>query len=374
MNFSRLNLILFFTRPFSLQSWEKGGMFDREVALYKKLGESLGKVTFVTYGGKEEQSFTDRLNGIHVVCNQWKWREETYVQYLTKVYPLFSHGSALYKSNQVLGSEVALAAARTGHVKFIARCGNIRSLNAARETGADSVMTKKAREIERLVFPSANQVVVATVQMAEYIQEHYHVSESKITVIPNYVQTDVFKPAENSIKNETPQICFIGRLERVKNLAALFEAVVGMDVFINVIGTGSWQEKLKTLASDLGINVQFRGAVSNNLLPAFLQASDIYVQPSLYEGHPKTILEAMACGKPVIAGNSPGIRELILHRENGYLCGTSADEIRSAVREVLSDFDLRTRMGEKARRFAETYFSLDRVVDLELSLYEKVLK
>jgi glycosyltransferase involved in cell wall biosynthesis len=76
----------------------------------------------------------------------------------------------------------------------------------------------------------------------------------------------------------------------------------------------------------------------------------------------------MACGLPVIGGDSPGIRELIRHGENGWLCGTDAASIRQAIRTLLGDEALRRRLGQAARAFAVEHFSLDRVVELELEV------
>jgi glycosyltransferase involved in cell wall biosynthesis len=94
--------------------------------------------------------------------------------------------------------------------------------------------------------------------------------------------------------------------------------------------------------------------------------------PSLLEGHPKALLEAMACGLPVIATDVPGIREVIRHRTNGYLCGTSPLEIRSAIQDVLADPSLRERMGAKARDYVVQSCSMDKIMNLELELLHEL--
>ena len=95
--------------------------------------------------------------------------------------------------------------------------------------------------------------------------------------------------------------------------------------------------------------------------------------PSLYEGHPKALLEAMACGVPVIAADSPGIREVIRHGETGYLCGTSPDAIRDAIEALRSDCALRGRLGVAARKYVVDHFSLDRIAELEYALLQEVV-
>jgi glycosyltransferase involved in cell wall biosynthesis len=76
----------------------------------------------------------------------------------------------------------------------------------------------------------------------------------------------------------------------------------------------------------------------------------------------------MACGLPAIGTDVPGIRELIYHRETGYLCGTSSQEIREAIQEVLADKALQVKMGQSARQFVVENFSLERILEMELAL------
>jgi glycosyltransferase involved in cell wall biosynthesis len=80
----------------------------------------------------------------------------------------------------------------------------------------------------------------------------------------------------------------------------------------------------------------------------------------------------MACGLPVIGTDVAGIRELINHKENGYLCGTTAEEIRQAILDVLGDSGQMARMGRNAREFVVMHFALDRIVEMELELLEKL--
>ena len=95
--------------------------------------------------------------------------------------------------------------------------------------------------------------------------------------------------------------------------------------------------------------------------------------PSHIEHHPKALLEAMACGLPVIGAEVDGIRELIQHRQTGYLCGTSPESIRTAVQDVLADKALRARMGRNAREFVVENFALERVLEMEMGVLQKVL-
>ncbi len=87
---------------------------------------------------------------------------------------------------------------------------------------------------------------------------------------------------------------------------------------------------------------------------------------------PKALLEAMACGLPCIGSNVEGIREIIKHKENGYLCETDAESIRQAILEVLEDGALRKNIGQNARRTIIDNFSLKKGLEKEVALYESL--
>jgi glycosyltransferase involved in cell wall biosynthesis len=161
-------------------------------------------------------------------------------------------------------------------------------------------------------------------------------------------------------------------LDAEKNPISLLEAIKGLDVELLVVGNGSLAKRLREMAVRDGMAVRFLGNVPNLQLPSILNSSDLFVLPSLYEGHPKTLMEAMACGLPVIGTDVPGIRELIVHLENGYLCGTRPEEIREAILDVLGDSGQMARMGRNAREFVVMRFALDRIVEMELELLEKL--
>jgi glycosyltransferase involved in cell wall biosynthesis len=365
-------LVLFFTRGVSLKTWDTIGMFEREVALYRRLQEHGVQVGFVTYGDASDLAYAGRLPGIRILCNRWGLPERLYICLVSWLYPLLWPGPAVFKSNQVAGADVALQAARRFGKKFIVRCGYLPSEFRAFQHGLDSAEVQRAMNLERALFTAANRVVVTTPAMQQTVLSRYKVDKRKVTVIPNYVDINLFQPGLNS-SHQPGRLCFVGRLEEQKNPFAMLEAIKGLDVELLVVGNGSLGELLQTEASANGLPVRFLGNVPHRQLPEILNSAKIFVLPSHYEGHPKTLLEAMACGLPVIGSDVPGIRELIRHRETGYLCGTSSGEIRAAIKEVLADADLSVRMGRNAREFAVEHFSLDRIVQLELTLLREVV-
>jgi len=367
-----MNLVLFFTRGNSLKTWDDVGMFDREVALYKRLQEKGYTISFVTYGGPSELHYQDRIPGINILCNKWHLPTFLYQRLIPYLHAPVLCQADLIKTNQTNGAELALYAARKWGKPLIARCGYMWSVHADERKGAASPETLRAKKIEERVFGAAQRVVVTAPMMVNDIAERIPEAKSKTIVIPNYVETDRFSPLDNIEKEY--DVLFLGRFTLQKNIKALLDAVKLLDVKLALIGEGSLKKIFQKEYASLETRIEWIGRVPNRDLPLYLNKSRIFILPSFYEGHPKVLLEAMSCGLPVIGANSPGIREVISHSENGWLCETDSDSIKNAINYLLANPDLCKTMGENARKFALENVSLDKVIEMEMDVYQSIMR
>ena len=96
--------------------------------------------------------------------------------------------------------------------------------------------------------------------------------------------------------------------------------------------------------------------------------------PSIAEGNPKVLLEAMSCGIACIGSNIRGINNIIKHKENGFLCETDSISIRDAIVELYNDENLRNKIGKNARKFILDNCSLELITEKEYSFYQEILK
>lgn len=366
-----MHVVLFFTRGNSLGTWARGGMLDRETALYLRLQDMGHTVSFVTYGNGREYDYRDRIPGIRILCNRWNLPARLYEYLIPRLHASSLKEADILKTNQADGADTALRAARLWNKPLIARCGYIWSDFIARQEGGSSAKTRSAREIEERVFGSAAAIVVTTPMMAAGIRKRLPGAAGRVRVIPNYVDTEAFFPGDRS--QPEYDVIFVGRLSGQKNPGAFLAAARSLGVKTAVVGDGELRGELqRQYASDAG-TISFLGNVPGRRLPGYLNRSRVFVLPSLYEGHPKTLIEAMACGMPVIGADSPGIREIIVHGENGWLCGTDAESIQWAIRHLLSGPELCRKLGENARRYALATVSLDRIAAMEVQVYNQVL-
>lgn len=367
---ANVRLVLFFTRGLSLRVWDEIGILDREAALYRRLASALRRITLVTYGDRD-QIYESRLGGIRVQSNRWRMSARLYERYLTTTLPWSWWGPVVVKSNQMQGADAALAAARLSKKPFIARCGYLPSDNMERAHGNDSPQAKSAQTLEQHVFSGADRIVVTTTAIRHKILHRYQLRPDRVRIIPNYVDIGLFAPTPCEDRRPN-RVLYVGRLEEEKNPRALLDAVEGLDVELVMVGQGSLGETLVREAAERRLSVTFLGNVPNRELPRLYNSSAAFVMPSFIEGHPKALLEAMACGRPVIGTNVPGIRELITDRVTGRLCEPHPDSLRAAVRDVLNNESLCVQMGVAARAYVAERFSLDRVVQMEAALLEEL--
>ena len=233
--------------------------------------------------------------------------------------------------------------------------------------------------VERIVLRHAAAVIVTTGELAAHVRTH--VAPQRIHLIPNGVDTLRFAPGEaheprgEAARDAQHTVCFVGRLERQKNLELLIDAFAGLSVpaRLLLVGAGSLREPLAAQAERQGVMVDFAGVVPNAELPRILHGCAAFVLPSLIEGHPKALLEAMACGLPCVASDCPGNREVITDGHDGLLF-PSGDRaaLRECLEQVLSQPDLTQRLGRAARQTVLERFDLARLVSREIALLQDV--
>lgn len=363
-----MRVAVFFTLGNSLDTWRQAGILDRELAIYRRLADRGIRILLVTYGGGNEAALLKGERGIRAVGNGMRLPARLYQRMLPLLHARELRRCDVFKTNQTNGAQVALKAAQLLGRPLIARCGYMWSRFAAEQYGPESPEFRTAERIEREVFSRADVVVTTTEAMREDALGRVGIDRSKCRVIPNYVDTDLFRPMPG--RRDAGRIVFVGRLARQKNVEALLDAAAALGMKVTVVGAGPDRNQLMDRYADCGTEIRWIERVPHAELPAVLNTAAMFVLPSLYEGHPKALIEAMACGLPVIGANSPGIREIIADGENGLLCDATREGVSRALTRLSGSPAERDRLGAAARRFAETNFSLDSVVEAERQTIE----
>jgi len=228
------------------------------------------------------------------------------------------------------------------------------------------------------VFRKADRIICLTRSDAEEIVK-FGCSIDKIRVIPNAVDTESFKPCE---EREDNLVVWVGRFVPEKGLEYLVEAAkIVADEFRDVkfllVGYGPLKAKILKLIYDrgsLGRFVRFAGPLGRDEVAKVLGKAAVFVFPSLKEGLPLSVLEAMACGVPVIGSDIPGISDVVTHGKNGLLVSPrNPKALANAVLILLNDKNLTRRLGQNARRLMAEKYSWNVITDkIEKVYYEAI--
>jgi glycosyltransferase involved in cell wall biosynthesis len=143
-----------------------------------------------------------------------------------------------------------------------------------------------------------------------------------------------------------------------------------LDVVLRIVGDGECRSSLEALAARLGIcdRIDFRGERQD--VRSELAGMDVFVLPSLWEGLPLALLEAMATALPVICSDVDGIPEVVTDGENGILIPPSSpDALSAALRTLYADPDLRARYGSAAEQTVREHYSLERMMQQLETVY-----
>jgi len=212
---------------------------------------------------------------------------------------------------------------------------------------------------------------------------HRYFPEVKMTIIPNGVDTELFTPNGSSDKDEDHvfTILFVGRMDPRKGAKYLFAALPFLEAAIKnyrivVVGTG-WMQKYYDAYIPLTLRhrVEFAGYVSPEELPKYYQQADVYCSPATgNESFGIVLLEAMACGRPVVASDIEGYRSVVADTVDGVLVPPKNPEaLAQAIISLVNNPEQRKTMGQAGRKKAEKY-SWKNVVDQLEPIYQELAK
>lgn len=213
------------------------------------------------------------------------------------------------------------------------------------------------------------------------------VEEERVFKLP--IHTDLRKFAQTvdeGLRERFPGfeniVLFVGRLSREKNLPALLEAASMVveehpDTLFLIAGEGPEKPRLENLAEQLELeaNVVFEGRVEHDRLPAYYQASDIFVLPSFHEGWGLVLVEALASGTPVVTTDVGLAGEYVTSGREGYVVKSpSPAHIKEKINYLLENPELRKKMGKVAKERAMKSQDLKESARAQRRIYEKVLE
>lgn len=289
--------------------------------------------------------------------------------------------SIVFSTAPYVDQSVCLASGLRPHFpKLVFRSPNFTSVSGKEATRAVRLMT-------RWSYSRASMVIASTQAMKRDLQTNLRVPPSKTRVIPNPLDLTMIHAMQKEPANHPwfkrhgrdyqPTIIAVGSLEKQKGFSYLLRAfALAASVIpsrLAILGKGKQRNQLEALVTELDIveNVSFMGFQQNPF--KYLARSDLFVLSSLWEGFPNVLVEAMACGTPVVSTDCPsGPNEIISHETDGLLVPPKDPEaLAEAILRVLKDSKLAAKLAENGRaRVAD--FEAKRIVKQYEELFRQV--
>lgn len=238
------------------------------------------------------------------------------------------------------------------------------------------------RDLEEWWIRRSDQIIGLTNAIVELTLNYFQLKLREIPIVSNPIDIQFFVPSEKENYDNNYQVLYVGRLEFRKGTHVLMRAIPRVlkkipETKFLLIGSDCGMKRiLQNMVEeyDCEKNVILLGEKGREDLKHYYQNTTLCVVPSLWENHPYVCLEAMACGKPVIASNVAGIPEIIKHELSGILVPAgSSIQLANAIIRVLEDKNLREYIGQNARKRIEEYYSPHYVAKQNLKIYEKLL-
>ena len=217
------------------------------------------------------------------------------------------------------------------------------------------------RKVNNLFYKFAHVIPVAlSEEVQKTIAEEYHIDSKNIPVILNGIDLSKCIVKTNYEVNNYFNILHIGRFSEQKNHNGLIEAFsifvkTHPNAILSLIGDGEKKEEIQQLVKERGISdhVKFLG-IQNNVY-SYLNNADVFILPSIYEGVPMTLIEAMGTGLPIIATAVGGVPDMLRNDEEGLIVNCNVKELAEAMDILYIDKKKREYLGKNALKRSKIF-------------------
>jgi glycogen synthase len=250
-------------------------------------------------------------------------------------------------------------------------------------------MNKLIHQVEWWLTYEARRVITCSQYMRDQVQDIFQLPEDKVDVVPNGVAVrDFALPADEVaafrrtlVGPRTRMVLFAGRLEYEKGVQTVLEALqqvraaVGPVKFF-IAGIGTYSDELRRRVRELGLrrHVHFTGFLEDHELRLHYAAADVAVAPSIYEPFGLVAVEAMACGTPVVAGDTGGLREIVSGGHGLSFTPQDADHLAETLVQVLTDPHLADQLVARATRRLHDRYEWSSVAASTVDVYARAAR
>ena len=370
-----MNILVLFTYGISLKTWEKQGLIQRELKLYKKLltlNPNL-KFTFITFGDNEDLEIQKKYDlkcfEIIPIYSKIKLSKNEISNLIRTMLFIFKYKKKLkkihlVKTNQLNGVWIAVILKKILNAPLYVRTGFSPYLFAKYQNQRYyKILIFKILTLLGIKY--GDLYTVSSKQEKKLLINELRLNKVNIEIRSNWIIETDYQSLDGRKKDS---LLAVGRLENQKNYFQLIENLKDSDYSLDIVGTGSLKKELASFAKKNNVSVNFLGKLDNVKLLDLYKNYTFYVLASHYEGNSKSIKEAMNGGCVVIANNIMSVTEIITDYKSGIIVDFNKGNIPGTLSKLLLNNELLNDISFNAHK-AVKEFSLTSYATKELEDY-----
>jgi len=320
-----LKVAVFFTWNYALTTWSESGTLSRELKFFQKIeNENDVSFSFFTYGNTQDSKLAVayKLQEVHPIYSFAKYYKSKILRILSSIYlPIrikekIENVDLLFQ-NQLLGCWIPILIKKIYKKPLIIRTG-YDMLDFAKQDKKSYFVIFLYKILTNFAVKNCNYFTVTSKNDFNRFVSTYPKYKEKFLLRPNWVEVNELTEFTERHSN---RVLAVGRLVSQKNFSYLISEFenVKKDLVLDIVGTGPDVEKLIDQAKKQSVTVNLIGSLNNEELLKLYQKYKYFISTSLFEGNPKSLLEAMGSGCIVIGSNINNHSEIISGNINGYL-------------------------------------------------------
>ena len=360
---------IFLTWDNSLNTWEKSGTLDRELNIFKKLHQEKG-VQFVifTYGNENDCIYENKFEFLKIIPIYSKiTHSKSRLMRVIKSFIIpfkfkneLSTVEVIYQ-NQLLGCWVPILIKIFRNKPLLIRTG-YDMLDFAKKEKKSFYIKVFYRILTTIGVRAADLFTVTSQTDLERFKYKHPKKKDRFLLRPNWVE--IFNPKKLEDRKSN-HVLTAGRLVTQKNFQYLITEFSNTKevTVIDIVGEGIQKKELQILAEQRRVEVNFLGKLNHSELQKLFQNYKYYISTSLFEGNPKTLLEAMASGCVVFASNINNHKEIISHLNTGVLFELKENKLKNIFDEYKDDKEKLSKISKNAVELVKKTNGLSSLVE-----------
>lgn len=373
-----MHIALFFTYEISAKDWLVSGLLTREIELYKQISNKTDiEFTFVTYGNHEDIEILSEFKKIKVIpVGKYLKSKNKIIKFIQSLIIPFKikkelKNIDLMKTNQLMGSWIPLILKLLLKKPLIIRTGyDLLDFSVKEKKSSLKILFTYLLTLISLLF--SDKYFVSSENDLSNLNKKFRLIKNKtIELRPNWV--NIPKEIKNIIDRQKERILMVGRLEDQKNYHSVIRNLSGSELVLDIVGEGKLKKSIAKFGHENNVEIHFLGTLDHNVLLEKYREYKFYILYSKFEGHPKTLLEAMSQGCVPLVLKNQNVMEVVGHKVNGVILENEIESLNKWIMYLNEDNFEFQKLSKNARSFVVNTFSLEKSLNVELQDYSDLI-